>query len=121
MAGKSVARKDLPRVPPLSLDDAIATVEPRPAVYVLQAADQSFLYKGSCRMLPERLMDHRAGRVSRTKNHRPLTLVYHEYAADFTAARQRENYLKTGAGREFLTRYLECCQARVAERQTQQT
>ena len=105
----------------MDLDDAIATLEQRPGVYVLQAADQSFLYKGSCRVLPERLRDHRAGRVSRTKNHRPLTLVYCEYASDFTAARQRENYLKTGAGREFLTRYLECCQARVAEWQTQGT
>ena len=45
---------------------------------------------------------HMSGKVSRTKNRRPLELVYYEYCETYTQARQRENWLKSGQGREFL-------------------
>jgi predicted GIY-YIG superfamily endonuclease len=65
--------------------------------------DYSYLYKGSARNLKERLKDHRAGRVSRTKNRRPLILVFHEYFSTYTEALQKEHFLKTGAGRKWLS------------------
>ena len=100
------------------LDDAIAAAEHRPAAYVLRPVGGSYLYKGACRDLHARLKDHRAGRVKHTKHKRPLMLAYHEYCASFTEARQRENYLKSGVGRDFLATLMS---ARVAERQTQRT
>ena len=112
---KSVARKGVRvRLPPqaphlerthmdcMTLTEAINRCEDRPAAYVLRSADGTYLYKGACRNMARRMCDHRAGRVSRTKNRRPLTLVYFEYMPDFRAARQRENYLKSGTGRAFL-------------------
>jgi len=90
----------------MELDEAIEASENRPAAYVLRGASQDYLYKGACRDLSKRMKDHRAGRVSRTKNRRPLTLVYFEYCADFSQARKRENYLKSGIGREFLSQIL---------------
>ena len=86
----------------MDLDVAIAGAETRPAAYVLSGSRPNYLYKGSCRDLKKRIKDHRAGRVSRTKNIRPLQLVYFEYCADYTQARQRETFFKTGAGREFI-------------------
>ena len=91
----------------IDLSSAIDFCEPRPAAYVLSPEEGTYLYKGSCRNLQRRMKDHRAGRVSRTKNRRPLLLVYFEYCADFTEARQRENYLKTGAGRQFLSEHIQ--------------
>ena len=86
----------------MTLDEAIENCEERPAAYVLCPEKESYLYKGSCRKLSKRMRDHRAGRVSRTKNRRPLRLVYFEYCQDFSEARKRENFLKSGAGRAFL-------------------
>ena len=88
----------------MTLDEAIVSAEERPAAYVLLSADGAYRYKGSCRDLAARLKDHRAGRVSRTKNHRPLTLLHVEYFEAFTQARKRENYFKSGAGRDWLLR-----------------
>lgn len=99
----------------MDIDNSIDHLEERPAVYVLRGkSERNYLYKGSCRNLPKRLRDHRAGRVSKTKNKKPLELVYFEYCNNYTEARKRENFFKTGKGREFL-------KARVAEWQTQRT
>ena len=89
----------------MTLDTAIATLEPLPAAYVLQSSTGDYVYKG--RNLRKRLTDHRAGRVRHTKNRRPLTLFHFEYQPDFSSARKRENWLKSGIGREFLRRLLE--------------
>ena len=85
-----------------SLDDAIMLVEVLPAAYVLCGSDGKYLYKGSCRNLCERLKSHRAGRASRTKNRRPLTLVHCEYFETYSEALTREKYFKTGTGRDWL-------------------
>ena len=73
-------------------------MEERPEAYVVGPTDKALLYKGACRNLVSRLADHRAGRVSRTKNHRPLYLFYFEYCDDYTQALKREKFFKTGAG-----------------------
>ena len=78
----------------------------RPAAYVLQGSDGTYLYKGACRDLKERLRDHHAGRASRTKNRRPLTLVHFEYCDSYEDALRKEHYLKTGHGRAWLKRML---------------
>ena len=90
----------------MTLDDAISSVKPQPAAYVLLSADGTYLYKGSCRDLVKRLKAHHTGQVPRTKNRRPLTLVRFEYFDNYTLARKRELYFKSGAGREWLKRRL---------------
>ncbi len=88
------------------LTEAIPEALPQPAAYVVGPPDGSYLYKGSARNLQERFKDHRAGRVSRTKNHRPLTVFYIEYCEDYSSARKRENFLKSGAGRAWLKEHI---------------
>ena len=86
----------------LILDKAIEQAKALPAVYVIVDARNKYRYKGSCRNLRKRLSDHRAGRVSRTKNRRPLNVVFFEYCKTYTEARRLENFLKTGAGGKYI-------------------
>ena len=59
-------------------------------------------YTGAARNLRERLRDHQAGRGKRTKNQRPLQLVYHETMPSYSEALARETFLKSGQGRKWL-------------------
>ena len=100
----------------MSLDEAITPAAARPAAYVLLADGGKYLYKGACRDLQQRLIDHRAGRVAHTRNRRPLAVLYFQYCESFTAARKLERYFKSGVGRAFLKNL-----AWVVEGQTQRT
>ena len=102
----------------MSLFQDISTLEPRPGVYVLAGRRPAYLYKGAARDVVERLRNHDAGRVARTRSLRPLRLVFFEYCVDYSAALQREQFLKSGAGRAWLKEHLA---ARVAKWQTQGT
>ena len=91
----------------MEITRAIIEAKETPAVYVLANSSRDYLYKGAARNLKERLKDHRAGRVSRTKNRRPLFLVYAEYCATFSDALTRERYFKSGPGRTWLKLYIQ--------------
>lgn len=90
----------------MELSLAIAQALPAPAVYVVAPIAGQHLYKGSTRNLRERLKDHLAGRESRTKNRRPLALVYCKYCDSFSDALQQERFLKSGKGRLWLKQFL---------------
>src|SRR4030042_327901 len=75
-------------------------------VYVLGCKDQK-LYSGSTRDLMKRIKDHEMGRVKTTKSQRPVQLVYSEEFENYTDARKREIYLKTGTGRDWLKSKME--------------
>ena len=84
----------------------MTVLENKPAAYALRSQAGNWIYKGSTRDLAGRIKAHFSGKVSRTKNRHPLELVYYEYCENYTCARQRENWLKSGQGREFLKKYL---------------
>ena len=95
----------------------IEAIDGRQGAYVLLGDHGEYMYKGSARDLKKRIADHLAGRVTRTRNRRPLEILHIEYTVDYTEARQRENWLKSGQGRKWLKEEY----ARVAEWQTHQT
>ncbi len=104
---KSVDARDFP--PPADLPEAekssigrMKELEHKPAAYALCNDDQNWIYKGSTRDLADRIAAHLAGKVPRTKSRLPLKLVYCEYFDNYTDARLREIWLKTGQGREWL-------------------
>ena len=86
----------------MEITRAIIEAKETPAVYVLANGSCDYLYKGAARNLKERLKDHAAGRVSRTKNRRPLYLVYMGYCNSYSEALKRERYFKSGMGRAWL-------------------
>jgi putative endonuclease len=71
-------------------------------VYVLKSIGRNYTYVGMANNLEERLKRHNFGRVESTKPYKPFDLVYSEECADGKSARQREKYLKSGAGKDYL-------------------
>ncbi|MBL7017123.1 MAG: GIY-YIG nuclease family protein [Kiritimatiellales bacterium] len=73
--------------------------------YVLLCADKQ-RYIGSTSNLQNRLREHEKGSVFSTAHRRPVELIYYEACRSVTAAREREQKLKTGYGRAYLDRRL---------------
>ncbi|MBA4746149.1 MAG: GIY-YIG nuclease family protein [Muricauda sp.] len=70
--------------------------------YVLQSMVDGRLYKGHCENIESRLKDHNTGKTRSTKGYVPWKLVYFETFESREEAIERERYLKSGVGREFL-------------------
>ena len=73
---------------------------------MLKCSDNK-LYVGSTRNLKNRIYAHEKGRVKTTKCRRPVKLIYSEEMNDYTEARKRELYFKSGIGRDWLKKKLE--------------
>ena len=70
--------------------------------YVLKNRVDSQRYIGHTQNLSERLNYHNRGKVRSTKSRRPWHVFYYESYATREEARNREVYLKSGVGREWL-------------------
>ena len=71
-------------------------------VYVLCSERDDHLYTGCTRDLRTRMLLHNTGKISSTKNRRPLRLVYYEACLDEKDAFRREKYLKTTYGKRYI-------------------
>lgn len=71
-------------------------------VYVLKSGKDNKNYVGYTKNLKLRFEEHKTGRVSSTKNRRPLKLIYYEACINQQDATHREKYLKTHLGKMFL-------------------
>ena len=76
-------------------------------VYILKSGKDGRLYKGMTQNLPLRLKQHNEGHNKSTKGFCPWELVYSEEFETRMEARSRENYFKSGSGREFLNSLLD--------------
>jgi len=73
-------------------------------VYVLRSTTTGRRYIGSCEDLTERLRRHNAGHSKSTRHGVPWVLAYSEVFATRAEAMAREQYFKTGRGRDELDR-----------------
>ena len=75
-----------------------------PCVYILYSISKNRFYVGSSRKdgAEGRLKSHNAGKNKSTKAGRPWGLIYEEQCSDYTDARKKENYLKSGVGRRWI-------------------
>jgi len=73
-------------------------------VYVLRSEKTGRRYIGSCQDLEIRVRQHNAGESKATKHGIPWRLVHYESLSTRAEATRRENYLKTGKGRNELDR-----------------
>jgi putative endonuclease len=71
-------------------------------IYVIKSLTKIFTYVGFTNNLERRLTEHNLGYNNSTKSYRPFELVYTEAANTSSEARNREKFLKSGKGREFL-------------------
>ena len=72
-------------------------------VYVLKSLKDQKRYIGLTNNIKVRLSQHNSGKVTATRNRIPLVLIYLEEYDNRTEAAQREKFLKSGKGREFLS------------------
>jgi len=74
-------------------------------VYILQLLNNS-CYTGFSSNLKNRIKDHNEGKVSQTKNFRPLKLIYYCAFINKKKALDFEKYLKTNSGFAFRNKRL---------------
>jgi putative endonuclease len=74
--------------------------------YILLSDVDNNFYVGYTKDLKLRFDQHNNGYVDSTKNRRPLKLIYYEACCSQKDALQREKYLKTYHGRQFLYKRL---------------
>jgi len=71
-------------------------------VYVLRSKKDNRWYTGLAVDLRKRLNEHNSERQGWTKGRGPFELIYAEICKNFTDARSREKYLKSGMGKRYL-------------------
>jgi putative endonuclease len=73
------------------------------SVYVLRSLRNDKRYVGYTGKMPtEKLAEHNSGATRWTRSNRPFELIHCEEFGDAKSARQRENFLKSGRGRQWL-------------------
>jgi putative endonuclease len=75
-------------------------------VYVLKSKKDSKLYTGCTKDLKKRIILHNKGSIASTKNRKPFVLIYYEAFLNQADAFQREQWLKTGWGRNHIKKIL---------------
>ena len=75
-------------------------------VYIIQNKNDDFIYVGLTNDLKRRFSEHNKGKVHSTKNHLPLEIIYYEAHRDKYDAAAREQFLKTGWGKNWIKRTL---------------
>ncbi|MEI7809976.1 MAG: GIY-YIG nuclease family protein [bacterium] len=80
--------------------------------YVLKSKKNGKLYTGYTSDLKKRFKEHNDGKSKYTKNNIPYDLIYYEACINKDDAMNREVYLKSGRGKNFintrLKRFLFC-------------
>jgi putative endonuclease len=71
-------------------------------VYILKSLKDLDLYAGRSDNLKKRIQEHNSGKVSSTKNRRPLELIFYETYKNKGDAIRREKYFKTTKGKTTL-------------------
>ncbi len=64
--------------------------------------DSGRIYVGMTTSIVRRLYEHNIGNVFSTKSYRPWRILYQEKLYTRQEARNREKYLKSGVGKEYL-------------------
>ncbi|MEW6611044.1 MAG: GIY-YIG nuclease family protein [Patescibacteria group bacterium] len=75
-------------------------------VYILRSLSDRKYYVGCTNNLSNRLREHNSGKSFSTKPRLPFVLIYYEAFPDREDAERREQFFKTGWGRNYLRRAL---------------
>lgn len=75
-------------------------------VYILQSKYDNYLYVGLTNDLKKRLKLHNGGKVYSTRLRRPFELIYYEAHHHKKDAAKREQFLKSGWGKNWIKRAL---------------
>lgn len=71
-------------------------------VYALKSMTRKYIYVGITSDIDRRLHEHNSGYEKTTKPYSPFSLLYTQLLETRVEAREREKYLKSGQGKDFL-------------------
>jgi putative endonuclease len=71
-------------------------------VYVISSLERKYIYVGLTGNFERRFVEHNNGENRSTKAYKPFKLILKEEYKTRPEARQREKYLKSGVGKEYL-------------------
>ena len=71
-------------------------------VYAIKSISTKYIYVGLTNNLDRRLHQHDTGQNKSTKAYCPFILIFTEQYKTRVDAREKEKYLKSGIGKEFL-------------------
>ena len=71
-------------------------------VYVLRSELDGRVYVGITKDISRRLKEHNRGKTKSTKGFIPWVLLFYEIKSDYQSARNREKYLKSGFGKQWI-------------------
>ncbi len=75
-------------------------------VYILKSTTDGELYVGCTNNLKKRFSLHNSKKIHSTRKRTPFSLIYYEAYLDQKDAFQREQFLKTGWGKNYIKRVL---------------
>ena len=75
-------------------------------VYVIKSQLRNYIYVGMTNNFQRRIKQHNNGENSTTKAYRPFELIFVEEYNTRVEAREREKYLKSGIGKEFIKSFM---------------
>jgi putative endonuclease len=76
-------------------------------VYVIESLMDQTWYTGMALDVKNRLKEHNSGKNRFTKGHLPWKIIYTAHYADWSTARVQEKYLKTSAGKNWLSKKIQ--------------
>ena len=71
-------------------------------VYVLKSLHRNYIYDGLTENVERRVLEHQCGKNKTTKPYGPFEIQLVEQFPSRQLARNREKFLKSGIGKEFL-------------------
>ena len=71
-------------------------------IYAIKSKDKNYIYVGLTNNLDRRMGQHNAKKEKTTRRYAPFEIILTEEYRTRAEARQREKYLKSGCGKEFL-------------------
>ncbi len=71
-------------------------------VYAIKSTVRNYIYVGMTNDVDRRFVEHNNGENRSTKAYKPFKLIHKEPFTTRIEAREREKYLKSGIGKEYL-------------------
>jgi putative endonuclease len=76
-------------------------------VYAIKSEVKNYIYVGLTKDIDDRIRRHNSGYERTTRSYKPFKLIYTETYSERIKAREREKYLKSGVGKEFLKKLIQ--------------
>jgi putative endonuclease len=75
-------------------------------IYAIKSSARKYIYVGMTSDFDRRFSEHNTGRNKTTRPYKPFQVLYTEQRTTRAEARKREQYLKSGIGKEFLKSFV---------------